>query len=266
MEALKSIRPKPADDLYEVGPLLFHEEQLRPLTNVYKFEESPIIHLISGAAHVLDTGVDEEFSLHAYPDGLRLVKWNIGTQTTDKPAPHALGMDYAFELTAADGVEWALSEPTAKGREGITHFTVGKAAFYAKLKFNIVDVTGADECAFGFCLVDDFEDAIDDKNDMAAFNIQLGVINIETIVNGGSTTTTDTTETDWGDGETHTLEVYVSKAGVASFKYDGVAPTVSPTTDFEFDSGDVLTPFFHLLHATTSPGAVIMEEFEYGYQ
>jgi hypothetical protein len=58
--------------------------------------------------------------------------------------------------------------------------------------------------------------------------------------------------------------VYVSAAGVVTYKIDDAAPTA--TAAFTFDSGDVVVPFFHLLHDATTPGAVYLQSWECGLQ
>ena len=74
---------------------------------------------------------------------------------------------------------------------------------------------------------------------------------IATNLNGGGAAYTNTTD-GWADGETHTLRVNVSAAGVVTFLIDGVAPT--STAAFTFDTGDVILPCFRGLHGTTAPG------------
>ena len=74
----------------------------------------------------------------------------------------------------------------------------------------------------------------------------------------------DTTD-NWADGEVHTLEVYVSAAGAATFKIDGVAPTVNTHT-LTFDDGDVVTPFFVALKDAGAGADVIHIELEVGLQ
>jgi hypothetical protein len=57
----------------------------------------------------------------------------------------------------------------------------------------------------------------------------------------------------------------VSEAGVASYKIDGAAPKKVPATAFTFDEGDVVVPFFHLIHGA-SPAAVHLQSWEVGAQ
>lgn len=184
----------------------------------------------------------------------------IGTQTITAPSLAATGLDVGMDQTQGDGVE--ITQGIFSGRSKAA-FTVGTDAFYAKCKFSIEDVSGLAECAFGFRTAEAYQAAIDNYNNMAALNVQGGVINIETIDDNAATTTTDTTNT-WADLETHTLEVYVSAARAVTYKIDGVAPVV--TAAFSIDAGDVVVPFFHMVHGADVGGAVILKEWEVGLQ
>ena len=187
---------------------------------------------------------------------------NIGTQTIINPTSvPGTGLLCSLDLTDTEGVEYS---------QGITSVskharTVGAdPGFFVRAKIKVADVTGCGELAVGFRKAEAYN-TIDGYDEAACFNIQLGVVNIETAINGASMVTTDTTETDWADGETHTVEVRVDDFGNVTYKYDDAAPTVVPTTNFAFDTGEVVIPFFQILHATTTPGAVHLIEWETGY-
>ncbi|KKL64956.1 hypothetical protein LCGC14_2159770, partial [marine sediment metagenome] len=87
------------------------------------------------------------------------------------------------------------------------------------------------------------------------------VVNLETILNGGGTTTTDTTETDVVDAGAHTYGIHVSAAGVVTYTFDGSAPTA--VAAFTFDDGEVVVPFFFFLSNTT-PSNCIITDWEVG--
>ena len=143
-------------------------------------------------------------------------------------------------------------------------FTVGTdPAFYAKMKFTITDVSDTDDCLFGFRKAEAYQANVDDYDEMAAFNVNAGAIYLSTILNGGGTTDTDTTET-WADTIQHTLEVLVSKAGVVTYKLDDAPPTV--VAAFTFDDAEVVVPFFHFLHAAASTAGIVLDEIEVGLQ
>ena len=77
--------------------------------------------------------------------------------------------------------------------------------------------------------------------DYASLDVNAGDIYAETALNNTTATPTDTTD-NWADGEIHELAVYVSNAGVATFKIDGADPTVN-SHSVTFDAGDVVTVF-----------------------
>ena len=206
--------------------------------NVSDYEHNVAAQLVDGTAG--DT------TLHQYNDGLEFTLYPIVAQDNDAPAMATTGADYAYEQDDDDGIEWRMHDNTCKGREGINSFTVGKQAFSATLEFSIGDVSGTDDCAFGFAKVEAHAAAIDNRDESAVLNVISGDITIETILNGAATGVQDTGD-NWGDGEVHSLGVFVDKAGAVTFKIDGAAPTTTAT--FSFDLGEVVTPSFYLLQA-----------------
>lgn len=181
-------------------------------------------------------------------------------QTIVAPTMGTSGLDISLDAADNEGAEYCLG--INAHNKGV--FVVGTSpAFFAKMKFTIGDVSDTDDCAFGFRKVEAYQANIDDYDEMAVLNVISGNINIETILNGGATTTTDTTD-DWADAGTHTLEILISAAGVVTYKIDGGDPTT--TAAFTFDAGEVVVPFMYLLHAASSTAGVILHEFECGLQ
>lgn len=178
-------------------------------------------------------------------------------QTITTPVLEASGLDISLDQTDDEGAEYTLGI-TSRAR---TAFTVGTDEFYATMKFKIADVSGTDDCAFGFRKAEAYQANVDDYDEMAALNVILGAIKIETILNNAATTTTDTTNT-WADAATKTLGVFVDLGGNVRYEIDGVAPTTTAT--FKFDAAEVVVPFFFFLQATTSPGKVHLVEFNCG--
>lgn len=182
-----------------------------------------------------------------------------GTQTILAPSLGAAGLDVNMDQTDNDGVEIVPGTNSLIGRYA---YTIGTSpAFEIRLSFSIADVSGTDDCAVGFRKVQAYQANLDDYTDMAVLNVISGNINIETILNNAATTTTDTTD-NWADGETHELKVRVSKEGWVTYFIDGAAPTA--TAGFQFDSGDVVVPFFFLLNSSDVAGAVQWQEIEVG--
>jgi hypothetical protein len=131
-----------------------------------------------------------------------------------------------MDQTDNDGVE-ITNGITARSRAAVAVGT--SPAVYAKAKLKIGDVSGTDDLAFGFRKAEAYQANVDDYDEMACLNVISGNVVEETILNNAATSSTDTT-LDWADGGEHTLEVYVSAAGVVTFKVDGTAiPTSMPT-------------------------------------
>ena len=240
--------------------------------NVWSFDRPPIVidDGVLGGAQKLADGTAQDVVLHQYPSGagsiyqLQLAASYNGTQAIDGPAPAATGMNYEGDEADDEGFQWAMSYPGSKGIEGVDSFTVGRVGFYAKLRYSIEDVSITDDCAFGFRLKSQASNAaLDNYTDVACLNQQNTAINVESILNNATTVSTDTTD-NWGDGEAHTVEVRISKAGVASYRLDGRAVTTSPTADVTFDTGDVFTPFMFFLHSSAASCDIILQELETG--
>lgn len=184
----------------------------------------------------------------------------LGTQTIIAPSLGTGGLEIGLDQTANDGAEFCLG--ISSQNKGV--FTVGTSdAFYAKMKFSQSDVSGQDECCFGFRKVEAYQATLDGLDAMAVLNNISGNINIETITDGGTNVTTDTT-LNFADAATHTFEVYVSAAGVVTYKVDGATPTT--VAAFTFTDAEVVVPFFYYLHDATSPGSIILKSFECGLQ
>lgn len=182
-----------------------------------------------------------------------------GTQTILVPALVAGGLDIGMDQTDNDGVE--LTQGITSRSPGA--FTVGTdGPLFFSVQLSIEDVSGTDDCLVGFRRAAAYQANVDDFTDMAAFNVNNSDILIETILNNAATTTTDTTN-NWLDGETHTLTVKVSRAGLVSYEIDGVAPTTVPAA-FTFDATDVILPMVFLLNSSDLVGQVLLKRWECG--
>ena len=230
-------------------------EAAKDLEQIYRFGSPPLVLDYEHAAAQLVDGTAGDQTIHSYADGLQITFFPITGQAIDKPAAATTGMNYAYDQTADDGWQWVMSDSVCKGREGVDRFTVGKQAFSAEIESSTDDVTGSDDCAFGFAKVDVHRAAIDDCDEMAVLNVISGDIYIETVLNNGTTSSTDTTD-NWADDEIHKLKVLVSKAGAVTYKIDGQAP--STTASFSFDQGEVVTPMmYYLQDSDLAPNVVL---------
>ena len=240
-------------------------EAAKDLKQIYRFGTLPVIVDGQHAANQLPDGTAGDKVIHQYADGLNLTACYLGTQTIDNPAASTSGIDYSFDAADDEGISWVMSDEAVKGREGIDRFTVGKQAFSASLKFAIADVSDTDDCLFGFRKVEAHQANVDDYDEMAAFNIISGDIKTETILNGGTTVTTDLTSGggdnagNWADAGVHTLKVSVDKAGAVTYSIDG-ASSPSGAVAFSFDQNEVVTPFGYMLHAAASTAGYVLQE------
>jgi hypothetical protein len=235
---------------------------------VYNFEHAPIVsdaQRLGAAAKLLDGSTEEQISLQ-FPDGLNLNCAYMGGCGVDGPSGTSEGMTWEQADTNNLGYQFVMCHKNFKGIEGIDSYTIGSAAFYMKHKFKIGNVSGLDYCMAGFRLKSQTHVA-DPKatyTDYACLDVNAGNIYAETALNDSTATPTDTTD-NWIDGETHELEVYVSAAGVATFKIDGVAPTVN-THSVTFDNADVVTPFFVGMKGAAEAADIIHIRLEVGLQ
>lgn len=216
----------------------------------------------AGGARVVTTNVAN----HIYtPAGNIFTAWNI-VQQDIAPVMVATGLDIGCDQTDNDGMEICTNAFGATGRP----FVIGSSpAFYFKCTVTFGDVSGCDTLVVGFR-------AMEAANvTLASYGTYAG-IGLNTAANPGAlkligendgTVHTnypiDTTDT-MADAATKIFGIFVSAAGVVSYTINGVAPTA--TGPAAFDDGDLVIPFFHYLHATTSPGSVIIGKWDCGFQ
>ncbi len=195
--------------------------------------------------------------------GLALEYFVMGTQTLLAPSFSASGLDISQDQTNNDGVQHVFGGLSARSKHA---FTIGSepAPFFAKLTFALSDVSGQDDCAFGFRKNAAFTANFDDYTDAAVLNMISGDIKIETILNNAATTTVDTTQ-DWADAASHSFEIEIGIDGTVRFFVDGAFPTVTKS-NFVFDTGDVVLPTLFFLQDATSPGTCNLTLFECGYR
>lgn len=225
---------------------------LKTSTNT-TFTQSPLLqsNATTGAAPAGTTGA---VNLMSVQGGEIMEQFIMGAgQTIIAPRMSTSGLLVSLDLTDNEGAEynWGV-------RANSKHaYTVGTSpAFYLEWRFTLADVTGCDPVFVGFRKQEANNGTFASYTDFAAIGVSealnSALITISTRLNSGSVTNTNTTNA-WTDGQTHTLRVNVSAAGVVTYLIDGAAPSV--TAAFTFDNGDVVMPFFHGLHGTTAPGA-----------
>lgn len=237
-------------------------ETLRDETNVNDSFECAVtvgsVNQSSGAAY---TGAAAETV--GFTSSKAQYEMYVGSVATGAAAvgPYCVGAGLEIKLmaggTGPDHVEIGHGI-TADSRACYTVGSLpeGKTIFF-ETEVTIDDISDVTQLWMGWRKAEAYQATDPDAYDeMAAWNIGEdadGQIEIHTILNNAATVTTDTTETDWADGNTKTLRVEVDNTGLCTFLLDGVAPTVDKT-DFSFDSGEVIIPFFRADSETGDPG------------
>jgi hypothetical protein len=241
-----------------LGPLAPVKQRNLDVDYTYeKFQTAPVCMNDAGTAPAGTTGAT---NIATFENNIFEYFLLGAGQTLVVPTISADGLLCSLDLTNNEGVEYSQGI-TARSRMA---FTIGTSpAFYLKVGLLVADVSGSDICAVGFRKAAAYTAAFADYTDKATISKKNGDIYLVTALNNGSDTETDTT-VNWSDATAKVLEVYVSATGVVTYKIDGVTPAV--TAAFTFDTGDVVVPFFHLLHDATTPGAVHLQSWECGLQ
>lgn len=181
----------------------------------------------------------------------------IGTATVLSPTRIATGLSIGLDVADNDGIEICPGILAGNG----SAFVVGTdGPFHFRCTFDIADVSGSDNVMVGFRKAEAYQaTALDDYDEMAAFDVVSGDIKTATVINAATTVVTDTTN-NWADLATHVLEVDVALNGAVTYKIDGVAP--GTTVAYSFDAGEVVVPFFFNRYDATTPGVIYIIEWD----
>lgn len=205
----------------------------------------------------------------------------IGTQTILGPKRTDAGLDITQDDDDNDGIEYTTgcedpADTVISDTQGSSQgtFKVGTdGPFAVAMKVTLADVSELDEMMLGLRKAEAYQAVIeDDYDEMAAFDVQSGDIFTRTILNGGTTTATDTTD-NWADAATKTIAVICDSDGSLSndgtvgkcyFVIDGEPPTTEASSRFKFDSGELVQPFFAYRHDGSASHDITVIEFESG--
>lgn len=234
-------------------------------TNI-TFNSSPLLqsNANTGAAPSGATGAVNLMSLQG---GEIMEQFIIGAgQTIIAPRMTTTGLLTSLDLTNTEGAEYNYG--TAVGGLSKHRYTIGtSAAFYIELAVNAADVGGLDPFLVGFRKEQANDGTYTNYTDFAAIGARAttsaDVVVIATDLNNAGETYTNTTDA-WTDGQTKTLKVLVSAAGVVTYTINGVAPSV--TAAFTFDAGDIVCPFIHHVFGATTPAAINWVSLKIGFQ
>lgn len=188
----------------------------------------------------------------------------IGTQTILAPKLGTTGLNLVQDATAGDGIEITVGQTALSPAA----FTVGTdAAFFCQAIFTPNDASGVNPLILGFRKVQAFNATLSSYTDFASIGVvgtsNPNLVKLQTQVNTGGVTTTDTTQT-VADNAVTQLKIKVSAAGVVTYELNYGAPTV--VAAFTFDTGDVVIPFIRFVQAADVAETVDQTWFEYGFQ
>ncbi len=164
------------------------------------------------------------------------------------------GLTFGLDLAAAgghQGVPGAMN--TVRNPFAVTVGTSPNA--FVRATFRVATVANAAELALGWRKAEAFVVNFDDYDELAALNMQAGVINRETILNNAATVTFNTglsavNATDF------TLEVRLIGRQALMFVNGAQARIDAP---FNFDVGEVVVPFYFWLQGGASSVLNLMD-------
>lgn len=228
--------------------------------------QSPVMqsNANTGAA---PSGTDTDVNLMYMQDGCIMECYNIGTKTIIAPRMDATaGLLISLDLTDNEGAEYNFG-----ARNNAKHaYTIGSdAAFFMEAQVYAADLSGLEPFMLGFRKVAANNSDYTTYTDLYAIGLNNATsatnVAIFDNLNGAGVSITNTGDA-WtgGDGGTVTLKILVSAAGVCTATIDGAAP--STPVAMTFDNADVVMPFIHFLHDTTTPGNIGLKTLKIGYQ
>lgn len=222
------------------------------------FQVNPITAKVGGGAATGTAG-----DLNVLYTAFGQYEWNvIGTQTILAPQLDAYGLNLVQDNTAGDGIELCMGQTALSPMA----FTIGSdAAFFLQAVFKVQDVSGINPLIIGFRKVQAFDATLSNYTDFASIGIvgTAAKIELQTQLNTGGVTTTDTTQTA-SDGVAFQVKIMVSALGVVTYQYNYATPTV--VAAFTFDSGDVVIPFIRSTEAADVTTQAATNYLECGYQ
>lgn len=222
------------------------------------FKVNPVTSAVGGGAA---TGVAGDNNVLFTQFGQ--YEWNvIGTQTILAPKLDSFGLNLVQDNTAGDGIELCMGQTSLSP----CAFTVNEdAAFFIQAVFKVQDVSGTNPLIIGFRKAQAFDATLSNYTDFVSIGIvgTAAKIQLQTQLNSGGVTTTDTTQTAT-DGATIQFKIKVSSTGVVTYEYNYAAPTV--VAAFTFDSGDVVIPFIRFTEAADITTQAAINYLECGFQ
>ena len=211
------------------------------------FTQSPILQSVLTTG-VAPTGGNGDVNIMSLQDGVFMEQFIIGTQTIITPRMDAIGLSVALDQLVTEGVEYNFGAARDNNRHA---FTIGTSdPFFFEVSMNLTDVSAGNPFMIGFRKTEANNAVLADYTDYAVLGINTttSIANVTILheLNGTGQNATNTTD-GWigGDGGTTVIRVNVQTDGTTTFRIDDQDPSV--TSAYQFDNGDVVTPFIYLI-------------------
>lgn len=222
------------------------------------FQVNPISAKVGGGAATGTAG-----DLNVLYTAFGQYEYNIiGTQTTLAPVIDAFGLNLTMTGTAGQGIELSMGQTALSPMA----FTINEdAAFFFQVDVKVQDVSGSNPLIIGFRKVQAFNATLSNYTDFVSIGIvgTAGHIQLQTQLNTGGVTTTDTTQIAV-DGAVMQLKIKISSTGVVTYEYNYAEPTV--VAAFTFDANDIVIPFLRFTEAADVTTEAAINYLECGFQ
>lgn len=227
--------------------------------------QSPIMQTAATTGGV-PTGATGDVNLMQLQDGCLMEQFILGAgQTIIAPRMSANGLNISLDNVDNEGAEYNFG-----ARAGAKHaYTIGtSAAFFLEAQIYVADMSGCEPLLMGFRKVEANNADQTMYTDFYAMGLNNATsataVTLTSQLNTGGVTLQSSTDAWGGDGTIQTLKVLVSAAGVVTATISGAAP--SAPLAYTFDNADVVMPYIHFLHDTTTPGEIALLSLKCGFQ
>lgn len=245
--------------LREFERLIYEQYENDPSSMIEFFEQTAILSDNDGIG-VPTSGDNAENLVNIGKNQFRYI--TEGATGAD-PAGSNLANGFNLERgseNSTDGIEMSAEIGALAPQE----FIVGKQECSFRIEFAIEDVSGSDDFAVGFRKKEAYQGVTDAYDEAAWLGWDAAAdpadIDINTIINDGTTTVTDTT-VNLADTVTTVWEIRVDLDGLATFFIDDVEVTGVLAADFNFDADEVLIPFIHLTSSANLAGYIYVKKW-----
>lgn len=250
-----------------------HSRSVRDMGYVFEpCRRQPVVTGVNPAT--VPTGLNGTFALVTFRDFVAHLQY-VGAATTLGPKlsqtnalPIGTRLTMSLDFAASEGVQYAFGGETS-AKSGSLIYTAGQSnPVFAEVVIQVVgSLANCADFSFGWRGAEAFETAVDDYEDLAAINVQIGAappdgaVFIETIVGGAATATAPTGVGISDLGDDITFKIVIAN-DVPKFYING--NEYGPSVPYQFTSGLFLQPFMFIL--TTAGGGCVwtMKSFEAG--